>query len=368
MTKPESPAPHYRKIIHVDMDCFYAAVEMRDNPSLAGKPVAVAHDAPRGVVTTANYVARKFGIRSAISAALAKKLCSSLIIVPPRFEAYKAESAKIHAIFHEYTDVIEPLSLDEAYLDVTVNKPGIQLAMDIAREIKAKIKQRTGLTASAGVSFCKFLAKIASDWRKPDGLCVIHPDQALDFISKVPIEDFWGVGPATAQRMRKLGITNGEQLRNCSLQMLSHHFGKSGRSLYNFARGIDNRRVEPSRIRKSVSCEQTLTADTASHREIMQLIEEMAPDLQRRVAKNNFVGHTFVLKVKYANFKTHSRSHTYLTQLTEASQFVSAAKALLPSVLPPGQMIRLVGIGVANNQHSADTDSTFQPEIDFGEY
>ena len=320
MTKPESPAPHYRKIIHVDMDCFYAAVEMRDNPSLAGKPVAVAHDAPRGVVTTANYVARKFGVRSAISAALAKKLCSSLIIVPPRFEAYKAESAKIHAIFHEYTDVIEPLSLDEAYLDVTVNKPGIQLAMDIAREIKAKIKQRTGLTASAGVSFCKFLAKIASD------------------------------------------------LRNCSLQMLSHHFGKSGRSLYNFARGIDNRRVEPSRIRKSVSCEQTLTADTASHREIMQLIEEMAPDLQRRVAKNNFVGHTFVLKVKYANFKTHSRSHTYLTQLTEASQFVSAAKTLLPSVLPPGQMIRLVGIGVANNQHSADTDSTFQPEIDFGEY
>ena len=226
------------------MDAFYASVEQRDHPSLRGKPVAVGHAEKRGVVAAASYEARKFGIRSAMSSQKALQLCPHLIFVEGRMEVYKQVSAQIHSIFREYTDLIEPISLDEAFLDVTENKKGIDMAVDIAREIKQRIREELHLIASAGVSYNKFLAKIASDYRKPDGLCTIHPDQALDFIGHLPIEAFWGVGPVTAKKMHRLGIYNGETLRKCSLEMLIRQFGKAGTIYYDFARGEDHRPVE----------------------------------------------------------------------------------------------------------------------------
>ncbi|MBQ7998321.1 MAG: DNA polymerase IV, partial [Bacteroidales bacterium] len=253
-----------RKIIHIDMDAFYASVEQRDNPSLKGKPIAVGHSGERGVVAAASYEARKFGVRSAMPSTKAARLCPELIFVKGRHEVYKAVSAEIHEIFHQYTDIIESISLDEAFLDVTVNKPGISLAVEIAREIKEKIKARTSLTASAGISYNKFLAKIASDYRKPDGLCTIHPSQALEFIAKLPIESFWGVGNVTAKRMHQIGIHNGMDLRNSPFETLVREFGKAGQLYYNFARGIDNRKVEAVHIRKSVGCERTLEHDITS--------------------------------------------------------------------------------------------------------
>ncbi|WP_290454143.1 DNA polymerase IV, partial [uncultured Muribaculum sp.] len=217
-----------RKIIHIDMDAFYASVEQRDNPELRGRPVAVGHAERRGVVAAASYEARRYGVRSAMSSQKAKRICPELIFVNGRMDVYKSVSQSIHDILHEYTDIIEPISLDEAFLDVTVNKPGIELGVDIAREIKRKIRERLNLVASAGVSYNKFLAKIASDYRKPDGLCTIHPSQALDFIAKLPIEDFWGVGPVTAGKMHSMGIHTGTQLRDCPKRILTRAFGKAG--------------------------------------------------------------------------------------------------------------------------------------------
>ena len=359
-------AEEWRRIIHIDMDCFYAAVEERDNPSLRGKPVAVGHAVPRGVVATANYVARKFGVHSALPVKRAKKLCPSLLIVPPRFDVYKKVSSQIHEIFREYTDIIEPLSLDEAYLDVTCNKAGLPFGVDVARQIKQKIKERLHLTASAGVSFNKFLAKIASDWRKPDGLCVIHPARALDFIKRVPIEDFWGVGQVNAKKMHELGVTDGASLAELSLETLTRYFGKSGRTFYNFARGIDNRRVETERIRKTVSCETTFGTDIVSKDEMVKVIEELALDLQQRISKHDFSGNTFVLKVKYANFRTHTRSHTYGAPLRHSEEFVAAAIPLLYAAIPDGQPVRLLGIGVADNSLRSSVEPVFiQPTIPF---
>ena len=229
-----------RKIIHIDMDAFYASVEQRDNPELRGRPVAVGHAGERGVVAAASYEARKYGVHSAMSSQKAMRLCPELIFIPGRMEAYKEVSEQIHEIFHEYTDIIEPLSLDEAFLDVTENKKNIPLAVDIAREIKLKIRTELNLIASAGVSYNKFLAKVASDYRKPNGLCTIHPDQALDFIARLPIESFWGVGPVTAKRMHTLGIHDGAHLRAWSLEGLTRKFGKAGALYYNFSRGIDS--------------------------------------------------------------------------------------------------------------------------------
>ena len=249
------------KVIHVDMDQFFAAVEQRDNPELRGKPIAVGHDAERGVVSTASYEARRFGVHSAQSIQVAKRLCPQLIIVEPHFQKYKEVSAQLHEIFHDYTDLIEPISLDEAFLDVTENKKGIELGVDIAREIKQRIRETTGLTASAGVSYCKFLAKIASDWRKPDGLTVIHPDRSLDFIAQLKIEKIWGVGQKTAEKMHRMGIFTGLDLRNMSLSRLTQEFGKMGQVFYDFSRGIDNRPVISEWERKSVSCEQTFESD-----------------------------------------------------------------------------------------------------------
>lgn len=258
-----------RKIIHIDMDAFYASVEQRDNPELRGKPLAVGHAEERGVVAAASYEARRYGVRSAMASQKAKRLCPQLIFVPGRMDVYKSVSRQIHEIFHEYTDIIEPLSLDEAFLDVTENKKDISLAVDIAKEIKQKIREQLNLVASAGVSYNKFLAKIASDYRKPDGLCTIHPEQALDFIARLPIESFWGVGPVTAKKMHLLGIHNGLQLRKCSLEMLTAHFGKAGALYYECSRGIDERPVEAIRIRKSIGCERTLERDISARSSVI---------------------------------------------------------------------------------------------------
>ena len=222
----------HRKIIHIDMDAFYASVEQRDNPELQGKPIAVGHGDVRGVVSAASYEARRFGVRSAMSSIKAQRLCPDLIFVPGRMEVYKEVSAQIHEIFHSYTDLVEPISLDEAFLDVTHNKPGIELAVDIAREIKQRIRSELNLVASAGVSYNKFLAKVASDYRKPDGLCTIHPDKALEFIETLDIEQFWGVGAVSARKFRQLGIHTGKHLRQCSLEMLTRQFGKMGKTYY----------------------------------------------------------------------------------------------------------------------------------------
>ena len=233
------------KIIHIDMDAFYASVEQRDNPELRGKPLAVGHAEERGVVAAASYEARRYGVRSAMSSQKAKRLCPQLIFVHGRMDVYKEVSRRIHEIFHTYTDIIEPLSLDEAFLDVTENKTDIPLAVDIAKEIKKQIREELGLIASAGVSYNKFLAKVASDYRKPDGLCTIHPDQALEFISRLPIESFWGVGPVTARRMHSIGIHSGRELQTCTLEMLTRQFGKTGQLYSDFARGIALRPVDP---------------------------------------------------------------------------------------------------------------------------
>ncbi len=269
------------------MDAFYASVEQRDNPALRGKPIAVGHAEERGVVAAASYEARRFGVRSAMSSLKAKRLCPQLIFIPGRMEVYKSVSRQIHEIFHEYTDVIEPISLDEAFLDVTENKPGIPLAVDIAKEIKRKMRERLNLVASAGISYNKFLAKIASDYRKPDGLCTIHPAQALDFVARLPIESFWGVGPVTAKKMHTLGIHNGEQLRMQSLEMLTREFGKVGTVYYDFARGIDIRPVEAVRIRKSVGCEHTLEKDISKRSSV--IIELYHAAVKKRKAMGCFM-------------------------------------------------------------------------------
>ena len=319
--------PFDRKIIHIDMDAFYASVEQRDNPDLRGKPIAVGHAEERGVVSAASYEARRFGVRSAMSSQKAKRLCPQLIFVRGRMEVYKEVSRQIHEVFHEYTDVIEPISLDEAFLDVTENKPGIALAVDIAKEIKQKIRERLHLVASAGVSYNKFLAKIASDYRKPDGLCTIHPDQALDFIARLPVESFWGVGPVTAKRMHALGIHNGAQLRACTEDYLVREFGKVGTLYYDFARGIDLRPVEAVRVRKSIGCERTLERDISQRSSVIIELYHVAVELVQRLGRHpDFRGNTLTLKIKFHDFKQITRSLTQAQELTT-----------LGVILPPGQ-------------------------------
>jgi len=337
-----------RKIIHIDMDAFYASVEQRDNPSLRGKPIAVGHAEERGVVAAASYEARRYGVRSAMSSAKAKRLCPSLIFVRGRMEVYKEVSRQIHEIFHEYTDIIEPISLDEAFLDVTENKPGIELAVDIAKEIKQKIRERLHLVASAGVSYNKFLAKIASDYRKPDGLCTIHPAQALDFIAGLPIESFWGVGPVTAKRMHALGIHNGLQLRACSPDRLLREFGKVGSVYYDFARGIDLRPVEAVRIRKSIGCERTLEKDVSLRSSVIIELYHVAVELVSRLEKKDFRGNTLTLKIKFHDFRQITRSLTQSRELTTLDVILPLAKQLLQEVDYAEHPIRLIGLSVSN--------------------
>lgn len=337
-----------RKIIHIDMDAFYASVEQRDNPDLRGKPIAVGHAEERGVVAAASYEARRFGVRSAMSSLRAKRLCPQLVFVSGRMEVYKAVSRQIHEIFHEYTDLIEPISLDEAFLDVTENKPGIALAVEIAKEIKRKIRERLSLVASAGVSYNKFLAKIASDYRKPDGLCTIHPDQALGFIARLPVESFWGVGPVTAKKMHSLGIHDGEQLRACSLAMLTREFGKAGKLYYDFARGIDDRPVEAVRVRKSIGCEHTLEKDISRRSSVILELYHTAVELVGRLEAKGFRGNTLTLKIKFHDFSQITRSTTQSRELLTLDVILPLAKELLKEVDYEHRPIRLIGLSVSN--------------------
>lgn len=331
------------------MDAFFASVEQRDNPLLRGKAIAVGFDGPRGVVTTASYEARPYGVHSAMPVSQAKKLCPHLIIVPSHYNRYKEVSMQVHEIFRDYTDMIEPISIDEAFLDVTDNKPGIELARDVAVEIKAKIKERTGLTASAGVSYNKFLAKIASDYRKPDGLFTVHPLRALDFIARLPVEDFWGVGPKTADKMHALGLYNGEQLRAQSLDFLIENFGKAGRIYYDFARGVDERPVVTERVRKSVGCEETYLSDLYLQSDIDHEILRLIDDLIRRIARSEFKGRTLTLKVKYSDFTQITRSITQADYLTDHSTIDPVVDALLALVaISQDRPVRLLGLSVCN--------------------
>ncbi|WP_177207017.1 DNA polymerase IV [Prevotella sp. KH2C16] len=350
-----------RKIIHVDMDAFFAAVEQRDKPELRGIPLAVGFDGDRGVVSTASYEARRFGVHSAQSIQVAKRLCPQLTIVLPDFHRYKAVSEQVRSIFLDYTDQIEPISIDEAFLDVTHNKKGIPLAVDIAEDIRRRIREELHLTASAGVSYNKFLAKIASDYRKPDGLCVIHPDKAVEFISQLRVEKFWGVGPKTAARMHSMGIFTGEQLRRVSKQHLVTVFGKVGTVYYDFARGIDPRPVETDYVRKSVGCEQTFMQDISLRSAVVVELYHTVLELEGRLKRAEFRGKTLTLKVKYADFAQITRSLTADKNLKTKADILPLAKKLLAEVdYSASHPIRLIGLSVSN-PHTED-DLVRHPE------
>ena len=354
-----------RKIIHIDMDAFYASVEQRDHPELRGKAIAVGHSEERGVVAAASYEARKYGVRSAMSSLKAKQLCPHLIFVPGRMSVYKEVSAQIHAIFHDYTDLIEPLSLDEAFLDVTHNKKNIPLAVDIAKEIKLRIHEELNLVASAGISYNKFLAKVASDYRKPDGLCTIHPDQAQEFIDRLPIEAFWGVGKVTAKKMHTLGIHRGKELRQCTLEMLTRIFGKAGHIYYNFARGIDLRPVEAERIRKSVGCEHTLDKDITSQSSVIIELYHVATELVERLKRNGFSGNTLTLKIKFYDFKQITRSLTQEKELNRLEDILPLAKQLLKEVDYAIRPIRLIGLTVSNPKEEQEEEHGVWKQLEF---
>ena len=330
------------------MDAFYASVEQRDNPELRGKPLAVGHAEQRGVVAAASYEARKYGVRSAMASQKAKRLCPNLIFVHGRMDVYKSVSRQIHEIFHDYTDIIEPLSLDEAFLDVTDNKRGISLAVDIAKEIKKRIWDNLNLIASAGVSYNKFLAKIASDYRKPNGLCTIHPSQALDFIARLPIESFWGVGPVTARKMHTLGIHNGLQLRECSGEMLTRQFGKAGILYYEFARESAPASFASSHaFTFSSSVKRQVSMMTFRTMSLLELYH-VATELIGRLERSGFKGNTLTLKVKFHDFNQITRSLSRPEELTTLDKILPLAKELLKEVEYTEHPIRLIGLSVSN--------------------
>ena len=337
-----------RKIIHVDMDAFYASVEQRDNPSLQGKPVAVGQGARRGVVAAASYEARAFGVRSALPSLTALRQCPELIFVPPRFEVYRAVSRQIHAIFAEFTDLIEPLALDEAYLDVTANKAGLETAWLTAKAIRARIKEETGLNASAGVSYNKFLAKLASGQRKPNGQFAIQPHEGEGFVEALPVAKFHGVGPATAAKMHALGIQTGADLKAWSLQDLQARFGKSGPWYYAIARGEDQRAVNPSRERKSSGSETTFDEDLVDPVHIEAGVLEMADDVWAWCEKTGRRGRTVTVKIKWADFQQATRSQSFPRVLESRSELHEASVGLIRSVFPPPKGIRLVGVTLSN--------------------
>ena len=337
-----------RKIIHVDMDAFYASVEQRDNPDLKGKPIAVGGGEKRGVLTTCSYEARKFGVRSAMPGYKAKELCPEIIFVRPRFEVYGAVSKEIRLVFKEYTDLIEPLSLDEAYLDVTDCKKKLQYATEIAKEIKHEIKDRTGLTASAGVSYCKFIAKIASDMDKPDGLTVIKPHQAVAFLDKLKIDKFFGVGKVTAKKMNDLGIYTGSDLKKWSRGNLIKHFGKTGRFYFDIVRGIDERPVQPHRVRKSFAVERTTEEDMTSLIVLESKLDEIIVKLVERLGRAKKYGRTITLKLKTADFKIITRSKSEAQPVDQEDQIRKIALDLLRSNYTEGTAIRLIGLTSSN--------------------
>lgn len=343
-----------RKIIHIDMDAFYASVEQRDDPSLRGKPVAVGHGERRGVVAAASYEARQFGVRSAMPSTTALRKCPNLIFVRPRFEVYRAISQQIRAIFADYTALIEPLSLDEAYLDVTQNLRGIPTASATAAEIRARILAETGLTASAGISYNKFLAKLASDHRKPNGQFVVPPNMGEAFVADLPVGKFHGIGPATASKMNTLGIFTGSDLKEHSIAFLQQHFGKSGPWYYGLAHGRDDRQVMPDRPRKSSGSETTFSEDLTETSAIEAAIQAMADDVWGWCEKARAYGRTVTVKIKYADFQQITRSRTMASLITSRDDLHAASIRLVRSIYPLSKGIRLVGVTLSSfDSHDA---------------
>ncbi|MBO9198343.1 DNA polymerase IV [Rhizobium sp. 16-449-1b] len=351
-----------RKIIHVDMDAFYASVEQRDNPELRGKPLAVGGAAARGVVAAASYEARKFGVHSAMPSVTAARKCPDLIFVTPRFEVYRAVSQQIREIFAEYTPLIEPLSLDEAYLDVTENLKDMPIATAIALEIRAKIKAVTGLNASAGISYNKFLAKMASDLNKPNGQAVITPKNGPAFVEGLAVKKFHGVGPATAEKMHRLGIQTGADLKAQSLQFLTQHFGKAGPYFHGIARGIDERRVKPDRVRKSVGAEDTFAQDIHSYDPALEGMRPLIAKVWRYCEANAIRAKTVTLKVKYADFTQITRARTGERSFLSAGEIEAAISSLLQPVFPPPKGVRLLGVTLSSLEQ-ADVNQTDQLKL-----
>jgi DNA polymerase IV len=335
-----------RKIIHIDMDAFYASVEQRDDPDLRGKPVAVGGSRERGVVAAASYEARKFGVRSAMPSVTARRQCPDLIFVKPRFEVYKEISRHIKTIFAEHTEIIEPLSLDEAYLDVTENIQGIASATEIATMIRAKILSGTGLTASAGISYNKFLAKLASDHRKPNGQFVITPKMGPAFVQDLPVGKFHGIGPATSAKMNGLGIFTGLDMRNQTLEFMTNNFGKAGTYYYWISRGIDERSVRANRVRKSVGAENTFSQDLADYEALAAELQALIEKVWRHCETTGARGRTATLKVKFSDFELLTRSRS-VAVIDSASDLSSLALELLKQLMPPKKAIRLLGISVS---------------------
>ncbi len=353
-----------RKIIHVDMDAFYASVEQLDNPALRGKPLAVGGSEIRGVVSAASYEARKFGVRSAISGVLAKKYCPELLFVPPRFDRYKEISLKIHKIFHEYTDLVEPLSLDEAYLDVTQNKKGNPSASLLAQEIRLRILNETGLTASAGISVNKFVAKIASDYNKPNGQKTVNPDEVIPFLEALPIRKFYGVGKVTTEKMYQLGIFTGLDLKNKTEEFLEKHFGKSGLFYYKVVRGIHQSEVKSNRITKSVAAEHTFNENLSSEIFMLEKLEIIASELERRLKKHKISGKSVTLKIKYSDFSQQTRSKTLPYFISDKSLLLETAKELLYQERMKNS-VRLLGISLNNLNTEIKKSIVVQLKFDF---
>jgi DNA polymerase IV len=339
-----------RKIIHIDMDAFYASVEQRDDPTLKGKPVAVGYPAKRGVVAAASYEARSFGVRSAMPSTIAARKCAELMFVPPRFDVYREVSKQVQTIFKDYTPLVEPLSLDEAYLDVTDNLKRIPTAWETAKEIRARIYEETRLTASAGISCNKFLAKLASDYRKPNGQFAIMPDQAEAFVATLPVAKFHGVGPKTTVKMRALGIETGADLRRQTLDFLQRNFGKAGGWYYEIARGQDDRPVQADRERKSSGSETTFSEDLIDPVQIEAGVIAMADDVWAWCEKANAPGRTVTVKIKWANFQISSRSRSVETAIETKDKLYEVALDLIRTVFPPQKGIRLVGVTLSNFQ------------------
>lgn len=336
-----------RKIIHIDMDAFYASVEQMDNPELKGKPIAVGGSEKRGVVSAASYEARKFGVKSAMSGNLAAKLCKDLIFVRVRFERYIEISKKIRAIFYDYTDLVEPLSLDEAYLDVTENKKGNPSATLIAKEIRERIFNEIGLTASAGISINKFIAKVASDYNKPNGQKTVNPEDVIPFLEQLDIRKFYGVGKVTAEKMYQLGIFTGKDLKGKTLEYLDDHFGKSGRYYYHVVRGIHNSEVKPNRIRKSLAAERTFGENLSSEIFLLEKLDQIAKEVSNRLIKSKVSGKTITLKIKYSDFTLQTRSKTLPYFISDKSIILDTAKDLLFQE-KLNNSVRLLGVSMSN--------------------
>jgi len=345
-----------RKIIHVDMDAFYASVEQRDDPALRGLPVAVGGSSRRGVVAAASYEARKFGVRSAMPSITAKRQCPGLIFVPPRFEVYRDISHQIRAIFRDYADEVEPLSLDEAYLDVSADRAGLGSATATARLIRRRIREETGLTASAGVSYTKFIAKLASDQTKPDGRTVIPPGKGAAFVQTLSIRRFHGIGPVTAAKMEGLGVFSGADLADKDPMWLATHFGNSAEWLHNLARGIDHRRVKSNRPLKSLGGERTFFNDLITDTEIREALAHVCTVVWDRAAKKGARGRTVTLKLRYADFRTITRAKSVPSPILDGNSLLAAGEAILGPLLPTEQGIRLLGVTLSKFEGDEDDD------------